>query len=351
MTDSITEQRINIKFCAKLGKSPSETLLMLSQVYGDACLKRSTVYEWHKRFKEGREDVHDDDRSGRPVTHRTDETVDSVCALVKSDRRLSIRMMADELHLSRETVRKILTEDLLMRKISAKMVPKILTDEQKERRVQVCVDLSTRIEEDSDLVSKIVTGDETWCYQYDPETKRQSMQWCSQSSPRPRKARMSRSQIKTMLVCFFDIQGIVHREFVEQGSTVNQFKYLEILKRLREAVRRKRPHLWSGGWILHHDNAPAHAALRVHEFLASKSIATLDHPPYSPDLAPCDFWLFPKLKIALKGQRFDDITAIQQEANTILRNIPNEEFKNCFEQWKHRMAKCVSENGQYFENF
>lgn len=77
-------------------------------------------------------------------------------------------MMADKLHLSRETVRKILTEDLLMRKISAKMVSKILTDEQKERRVQVCVDLSTRIEENDDLVSKIVSGDETWCYQYDP---------------------------------------------------------------------------------------------------------------------------------------------------------------------------------------
>lgn len=76
--------------------------------------------------------------------------------------------MADKLHLSRETVRKILTEDLLMRKISAKMVSKILTDEQKERRVQVCVDLSTRIEENDDLVSKIVSGDETWCYQYDP---------------------------------------------------------------------------------------------------------------------------------------------------------------------------------------
>ena len=167
MTDCVTEQRINIKFCAKLGKSASETLLMLSQVYGTFCLKRTTVFEWHKRFKEGREDVNDDDRPGRPMTHRTDETVNSVSALVKSDRRLSIRMMSDELHLSRETVRKILTEELQMRKISAKLVPKILTDEQKERRMQVCIDLSRRIEEDDDLASKIVTGDETWCYQYD----------------------------------------------------------------------------------------------------------------------------------------------------------------------------------------
>ena len=71
MIDCVTEQRINIKLCAKLGKSASKTLLMLSQVYGDFCLKRTTVFEWHKRFKEGREDVNDDDRPGVPVTHRT----------------------------------------------------------------------------------------------------------------------------------------------------------------------------------------------------------------------------------------------------------------------------------------
>jgi histone-lysine N-methyltransferase SETMAR len=88
---------------------------------------------------------------------------------------------------------------------------------------------------------------------------------------------------------------------------VNQHYYLEILARLREVVRRRRPELWPDAWILHHDNALAHDALAVREFLAKKSIMKLDHPPYSPDLAPCDFWLFPKLKTALKGHRFSDI--------------------------------------------
>jgi len=65
---------------------------------------------------------------------------------------------------------------------------------------------------------------------------------------------------------------------------------------LRESVRRKRPGLWPDKWIFHHDNAPAHDALRVREFLAKNSITKMDLPPYLPDLVPCDFWLFPKLK-------------------------------------------------------
>jgi transposase len=73
MSDRLLEQRINIKFCAKLGKSASETLQMLTEAYGTDAMKKSSVSEWHKRFKEGREDVKDDERTGRPKTHQTDE--------------------------------------------------------------------------------------------------------------------------------------------------------------------------------------------------------------------------------------------------------------------------------------
>ena len=88
---------------------------------------------------------------------------------------------------------------------------------------------------------------------------------------------MSRSQVKTMLLCYFDHKGIVHCEFIAQGQTVNQQCYLEVLTKLQECVWRKRPGLWSDNWILHHDNAPAHDALRVGEFLAKNSITKMDH--------------------------------------------------------------------------
>jgi histone-lysine N-methyltransferase SETMAR len=122
------------------------------------------------------------------------------------------------------------------------------------------------------------------------------MQWKSTSSPRPKKARMSRSKFKAMLIVFFDIQDIVMAEWVPSGQTVNQHYYIEVLTKLRKRVRRKRPELWQHGWILHQDNAPTHNALSVKQFLPNKSITVMEHPPYSPDLAPCDFYLFPKIK-------------------------------------------------------
>jgi len=93
------------------------------------------------------------------------------------------------------------------------------------------------------------------------------------------------------LLTFFDIRGIVHYEFVPTGQTVNQVYYLEVLERLHDKVRRKEPKLFANkSWILHHDNAPARTALSVREFLATKQITVLEHPAYSLDLAPIDFF-------------------------------------------------------------
>ena len=114
------------------------------------------------------------------------------------------------------------------------------------------------------------------------------------SSPRPKKARQSRSKIKLMLIAFFDTRGIVHMEFLPQGQTVNQHVYKEILRRLLRSVREKRRELWQdNAWLLHQDNAPAHNALSIRQFLAERNVTVLDHPPYSPDLAPCDFFCSP----------------------------------------------------------
>jgi histone-lysine N-methyltransferase SETMAR len=103
----------------------------------------------------------------------------------------------------------ILTEDLGMRKVSAKMVPRILSDDQKQQLLDVCSDLSRQLAKGNNFLDRVITGGELWCFQYDPETKRQSMQWKTSVSPRPKKARMSRAQVKKMIICFF-YKGIVH---------------------------------------------------------------------------------------------------------------------------------------------
>jgi transposase len=87
---------------------------------------------------------------------------------------------------------------------------------------------------------------------------------------------------------------------------------MQIIKQLREAVHRKRPALWPNDWILHHDIATAHKMLSVKQFLAKKSITEMEHPPYSPDLVPNDFWFFPKIKSALKGRRLQNTENIKK---------------------------------------
>jgi len=183
-SDKNLEQRINIKCCVKIDKSVSETLALLTVAYGKYAAKKSSVFEWNRRFKEGREDVQDDPRSGQPKTQRTDANVDRVRTLVRSGRRLGVRVIAEELNTNRETVRQIVKENLGIRKISAKMVPRILTHDQKQRRLHISSDLLRNAE----MFDRVITGEKMWCFQCDQETKQQSMQWKTQNSPRPKKS-------------------------------------------------------------------------------------------------------------------------------------------------------------------
>ena len=108
------------------------------QVYGENAMKKTAVYKWVKRFSEGRESVTDEERSGRPATGRTKENIANVRQIVRENRRLTVRSIAEQVNIDRVTVMKILTEDFDMRKVCAKMVPRELTDEQKQRRVFSC---------------------------------------------------------------------------------------------------------------------------------------------------------------------------------------------------------------------
>ena len=99
-----TEQRINQKLLVRLGNSPTETLKLLQEVYGDDTMSRTRLFEWHRRFKEGREEVEDDHRSGRPFTSRTDENVERVRQKVRSDCSLTVRIIVDELGMNSERV-------------------------------------------------------------------------------------------------------------------------------------------------------------------------------------------------------------------------------------------------------
>ena len=159
-------------------------------------------FKWHKALKEGRENVEDDPRSGRPISSTNDQNVEVVRAVMTKDRRLSVRTIAEETGLNKNAVRKILTEHLHMRKIYAKSLPKNFPLGQKANRLEICQDLLGRLEIEPNFFHKVITGDESWVFDYDPETKWQSEEWHTKISPRPKKARMSRSRVKTVIIVF-----------------------------------------------------------------------------------------------------------------------------------------------------
>lgn len=352
MADSniLLEQRCAISFCFKLGQNATECHQNLKKAYGENALGRSTVFDWYKRLKDGRTELEDYDRSGRPSTSVNDSNIERVRDIINTDRRLTIREISDDLGLSYGTVQRILTDKLGMTRVAAKFVPKLLSDEQKCKRVTACKELQKLKGKHRNFLDLVITGDESWVYGYDPETKQQSSYWKNPESPRKKKARMSRANFKTLLTLFFDTQGLVHCEYAPPGQTVNKQYYLEVLKRLRDAVRRKRPEKWrSGKWFLHHDNAPAHTAAIIQDYLAKHHIRTVPQPPYSPDLAPCDFYMFPRLKMTLKGHRFDDIECIQRNTTKELRAFHKDDFKRCMDKWEQRWSHCIEAKGEYFE--
>jgi hypothetical protein len=143
---------------------------------------------------------------------------------------------------------------------------------------------------DKNFFNQIIAGDETWCFAYDPETKRQSSEWVGETSPRPKKLKFQRSRIKTMLIFFFDSQGVVHKEFVPEGKTVNAEFYKGVMDRLLKRIQRVRPvAFWSRDFFLLHDNAPAHKAASVCQFLTPQKC-------YNPLSTPRTFQIFWEVK-------------------------------------------------------
>jgi len=94
-------------------------------------------------------------------------------------------------------------------------------------------------------------------------------------------------------------------------------------------------------WFLHHNNAPAHTALSVQQFLVKNNMTVIPHPPYSPDLAPCFFFLFPCMKGQMKGKRFADVSEVKKKTLEAFNNISMEEFQKCFQQWEKRWYKSI----------
>ncbi len=335
-------------FCVKIGKTPSETLENLRTVFGVESLSKTRTFYWHQVFRQGRTTVVDLPRKPRNRTGRSQANVDAVKQAVEADRRLSVKALSARTGVPATSVFRILKIDLELMRKAAKFVPKLLNPAQQEDRFWICSNLLQNIFHKKDFMRRVITMDETWAYQYDPELKMQSTQSLGKKDSRPYKAIRARATGKVLLVSFFDYQGLVHFEFFHR--TINTEIFIQILERLRISVLQKRGLHYLKTFMLHMDNAPPHTALDTRKFLIQCGTKVIEHPAYSPDLAPSDFWLYPRLKKPLRGLRFVNLRALKETVRTQLGMISSHEFEDCLlRQWPLRWARCVHNNGFYFE--
>ena len=143
---------------------------------------------------------------------------------------------------------------------------------------------------------------------------------------------------------------MIYMHWVPTGQTVNKEYYVEVFREFRKRFRRKRPALFkSGQWHFHQDNAPVHTSIIVTDYLTKMGINIVPHRPYSPDLAPCDFCLFPKLMEKLRGCRYETTEEMKEAVTKVIDTLTQEDFHGAFQKLLERYNKCIAAGGDYFE--
>lgn len=336
----------------KLGDSAAKITQDLVVVLGDTAPSYRTVARWVEAFRAGREHLEDDPRSGRPVEVMTKEKIAQVKALVDDDRNITVALLSEECGISVGSVSTILHEHLQLRKICARWVPHMLSQEQKQERVRCSREFLEQFAGQSNRrLSDIVTGDEKWFYYFQVPHKHQNKEWLSPEDPRPTVLRSGFRSRKQMFVVFLSINGPVEVVMVPNGQNVNAGFYTEqVLPRVLQSVAATRPQRLRDGRIhIHHDNASSHTAAKTRDFITENCLKPVAHPPYSPDLAPCDFWAFPKLTERMAGCNFSREQDLARRINQELKSIPLPEYAEMFQAWIRRHRRCVEVRGEYIE--
>ncbi|VVC44829.1 Hypothetical protein CINCED_3A021715 [Cinara cedri] len=155
----LREQRAAVKFCFLLGKTGTETLEMLKTAYKGDALGKTKVFEWFSRFKSGEILIDDQARSGRPSTARTKKNIEKIHKIIMEDRRQTIEEVVERSGVTWSSVQRILSEDMGMKRVAAKFVPRLLTEQQKQNRVESCSSLKEEFQNDPNFFSKVIKGD------------------------------------------------------------------------------------------------------------------------------------------------------------------------------------------------
>jgi len=332
-----------------LGISPNTIHQELVSAYGPKVLSYSTVQKLSKQFREGRMELEDEPRSGRPVSKTNKENIELVRSIIEADPHSTYDDIEAETELSRGTIENIIHDHLKLRKVTSRWVPHQLTSYQKQERVRICRENLDRFLSNSWRLCNIITGDETWIYLRQIGRKASNSQWIGEGERAKTVVRRSQYESKMLFSIFFRSNGPLWIHALDSDQTIDQDYYINYcLGPAIEEIIKERPISGTKGIKLLHDNAKPHVAKDVLNFLKDKGVNLIPHPAYSPDLSPCDFWLFDYIKRNLTDQNNED--SLFKEVSKIVLNIPQKEFKKTFDMLLERMQLCIDDEGEYFEH-
>ncbi|CAF1552172.1 unnamed protein product [Rotaria sp. Silwood1] len=235
-----------------------------------------------------------------------------------------------------------------MRKVTSRWVAHQLTDEQKQKRLRICRQNLEKFRNGTWHLCDVITGDETWIYHRQIGRKSSNATWVGANEPPRTIVRRNRFEPRTLFCFFFKSTGSLLIHKVDKGKTIDHDYYIDnclipVINEIRKKEKSSRT-----TYKMLHDNGPPHTHPDVIDYLMEEGIEIIPHPSYSPDLAPCDFWLNDYIKNKLTDHTNEE--SLAQEVSTIVKNIPINEFKKTFDKLLERMKLCIENNGDYFEH-
>lgn len=337
---------------AKRGVSATDVLHQLQSVFEEATPSRTSVFRWHAEFLSGRrQSVQDLPHPGRPISQTTASNISRVYDFLQTEPKSSVRCIANTLQLSKNCVHRILTEELLFRKVCSVWIPHQLTAEHKAERL-VCANSLLQLfhsYSEYELLRLFAVEDETWITFDSVLTKAENMVWLAPQDPRPSVVREQMTFRKTMLLLVFTGNGKIHADVTEKGDTVDTERYIAFVHEAGERWRtlhsdptRLSELLWM------HDNARPHTSDDTMQFFGRRKVELVKQSVYSPDLNLCDRWLFKELKKSLRRQHFECAQDVLKAATHAFHQIPEKRFLDELHNLANHCTSVIQYNGDYY---
>ena len=336
------EQKFVIKFLFLSGKGYKAIYTELKNTLQENIVSLSTVKRLCQKFKTGDLTCLSEDIPGRPKS----DLVGPITKILEKYPFSSAKSISRKLNVTRQTISRVLKDDMGLRKYVRKWVPHELTVEQKEERVQRSIEILEILKKAAKKnFINIMTGDESWFYlKYES-----SFMYSSSPEKVPHRTSMTISSEKFMVTMFFNGNSLLCCDILPKGHKYNQRYFIDhIIPEIQLNTDEIEDEPDLENMMIHMDNCRVHKGKLVTKKLKDLKVKSVPHPPYSPDISPCDFWLFGRMKQYLADKEIKDEYDLKTCILSCWETVSFDELQNVFVEWIERLNWVIEHSGEYF---